>query len=100
MSIELSGQGQPLPPDFPYRGDWMLKPRIFLYIQDEPSVVAPTVPQFTVSLNTYDEDWSFGFDATVLATAFEMTTEALLTANRRGELTLEKVLADTEKPST
>lgn len=46
-------------------------------------------------MNTYDEDWSFGFDATVLATAFEMTTDALLRANRRGELTLENVLADT-----
>ena len=95
MSIELNGQGEPLPPDFPYRGDWILKPRMFLYVPDEPSVVAPTIPQFTVSLNTYDENWSFGFDATSLAAAFGITTETLLRANRRGELTLEDVLVDT-----
>ena len=95
MSIPLNGQGEPLPPDFPYRRDWVLKPRMFLYVPDEPSLVAPTVPQFTVSLNTYSEDWSFGFDATRLAAAFEITPEGLLSANRRRELTLENVLADT-----
>jgi hypothetical protein len=68
---------------------------MFLYVPDEPSLVAPTVPQFTVSLNTYSEDWSFGFDATRLANAFEITLEAFLQANRRGTLTLETVLADT-----
>jgi hypothetical protein len=73
----------------------MLKPRMFLYVPDESSLVAPTVPQFTVSLNTYDEDWSFGFDATRLAGVFEITPKALLRANQRGELTLETVLADT-----
>jgi hypothetical protein len=73
----------------------MLKPRMFLYVPDEPSVVASTVPQFTVSLNTDSDDWSFGFDATRLAAAFETTTEALLRANRLGELTLENVLANT-----
>jgi hypothetical protein len=68
---------------------------MFLYVPDEPSLVAPTVPQFTVSLNDYNEDWSFGFDATRLAAGFEITPEALLRANQRGQLTLENVLADT-----
>ena len=55
----------------------------------------PTVPQFTVSLNTLDDNWSFGFDVSRLATAFCTTADALLEANRRGELTLDNVLADT-----
>ena len=95
MAVKLTGQGGPLPDDFPYKGEWMLKPRMFLYVPDEPTTVAPTVPQFTASLNTYQEDWSFGFDATRLATCFNITTEALREANRRGELTLENVLAST-----
>lgn len=95
MSIELIGQGEPLPADFPYQGEWMLKPRMFLYVPADPTMVAPTVPQFTVSLNTYQDDWSFGFDATRLAAALYVTTEALREANRRGELTLENVLANT-----
>ena len=95
MAVELRGQGEPLPLDFPYKGEWMLKPRMFLYVPDEPTIVSPTVPQFTASLNTYQEDWSFGFHATRLATCFNITTEALREANRRGELTLENVLAST-----
>jgi hypothetical protein len=95
MSVELAGQGEPLPTEFPYQGEWMLKHRMFLYIPDEPTTVAPTVPQFTVSLNTSEENWSFGFDATRMAVAFDVTTEAVREANRRGELTLETVLAST-----
>jgi hypothetical protein len=95
MPIDLDGQGEPLPQDFPYKGDWMLKPRIFLYVPDEPTSVAPSVPQFTVSLNTLQEDWSFGFDVTHIAAAFETTADAILIANRRGDLTLENVLANT-----
>jgi hypothetical protein len=95
MSVELAGQGEPLPADFPYHGEWMLKPRMFLYVSDELTTGAPTVPQFTASVNIGREDWSFGFDATRLASAFDITTEALREANRRGELTLENVLANT-----
>jgi hypothetical protein len=95
MPIELAGQGEPLPADFPYEGEWILRPRMFLYVRDEPSRAAPTVPQFTVSVNTLEEDWSFGFDAGQLAAAFNVTTDALREANRRGELTLENVLANT-----
>lgn len=95
MPVELNEQGEPLPHDFPYKGDWMLKPRIFLYVPDKPTTVAPTVPQITVWLNPLAEDWSLGFDATRIAAAFEATTEAVLIANRRGELTLENVFANT-----
>jgi hypothetical protein len=95
MSVELAGQGETLPADFPYRGEWMLKSRIFLYVPDEPTNVAPTVPQFTVSLSTLEENWSFGFDASRLAAGFNITTESLREANQRGELTLEDVLANT-----
>ena len=45
MPIELAGQGEPLPAEFPYRGEWMLKPRMFLYIPDEPSRPTPFVKQ-------------------------------------------------------
>lgn len=95
MSIELNGQGDELPPDFPYKGAWILNPRMFLYIPDQPFTGNIATPQFTVELNAGEPGWSFGFDASLVAAAFETTTEAVLAANRSGALTLETVLADT-----
>src|SRR5271168_4873453 len=95
MTIELMGQGEPLPPDFPYEGEWILCPRMFLYAPQEPSPADPSIPQFTVSLNIGREDWSFGFDVTRLATAFGTTVEVIREANQHGELTLENVFANT-----
>jgi hypothetical protein len=95
MAVTLTGQGEPLPAEFPYKGEWMLKPRMFLYTLDEATAVAPIVPQFTAELNAYQEDWSFGFDARNLARCFCISSDAVREANRRGELTLENVLANT-----
>jgi hypothetical protein len=95
VPIELMGQGEPLPPDFPYEGEWILCPRMFLYLPQEPSPANPSVPQFTVRWNIGQENWSFGFDVTRLATAFGTTADAIREANRRGGLTLENVFANT-----
>lgn len=95
MAIDLMDQGEPLPSDFPYEGEWILRPRMFLYVPQEPSPADPSIPQFTCALNIGRDDWCFGFDATRMATAFGATVEAIREANRRGELTLEDVLANT-----
>ena len=95
VSIELRGQGNPLPPDFPYQGEWILRSRMFLYMPAKARTVPPSVPQFTVSVNIDQDDWSFGFDASHMASALEVTTEEIREANCSGELTLENVWANT-----
>jgi hypothetical protein len=92
VPIPLKGQGNPLPPNFPYRGEWILEPRMFLYIADQTQSNAP---RFTASLNDNSDDWCFGFDSEQLAAALNITTESLFQANRHRELTLENVEAST-----
>jgi hypothetical protein len=94
MTIPLSGQGRPLPSDFPYRGQWMIEGRMFLYVPDEPRTGDPAAPQFTVHLNQMQGNWSFGFDSTQLATALGISPDELFEANRSLRLTLERVDAD------
>lgn len=96
MAIDLIGQGNPLPRDFPYQGEWLTEPRIFLYRpaqQKQPATL--DVQQFAVELNITSEDWSFGLDATAMASQLGVSVEGLLAANRNRVLKLEKVEADT-----
>ena len=95
VSIPLNGQGNPLPPNFPYRGEWILEPRMFLYVPDQAESTASNAPRFTVSLNDNHDDWCFGFDSEQLAAALNITTDSLFQANRHRKLTLENVEAST-----
>lgn len=95
MSIPLVGQGNPLPGDFPYRGQWLLEPRVFLYTPDDPSQSAADAVQFTAWVQPAQDDWSFGFDAAQLAANLGVTMAELLEANRARSLMLENVYADT-----
>lgn len=95
MSIPLNGQGNPLPPNFPYRGEWILEPRMFLYVPDQAESTTSNAPRFTASLNDNRDDWCFGFDSEQLAAALNITTDSLFQANRHRKLTLENVEAST-----
>jgi hypothetical protein len=95
MTIQLLGQGIPLPPDFPYRGQWLLERRIFLYIPTDEQRGTPGKPAFTAHINPTTDDWAVGFDATELAVGFGASIEDLLEANQSGNLTLDRVEADT-----
>jgi hypothetical protein len=95
VPIPLKGQGNPLPPNFPYRGEWILEPRMFLYVLDQAQSTASSAPRFTASLNDHRDDWCLGFDSEQLAAALNITTDALFQANRHRELTLENVEAST-----
>ena len=95
MSILLNGQGNPLPPNFPYRGEWILEPRMFLYVPDQAESTTSNAPRFTASLNDNRDNWCFGFDSEQLATALNITTDSLFQANRHRKLTLENVEAST-----
>jgi hypothetical protein len=95
VSIPLNGQGNPLPPNFPYRGEWILEPRMFLYVPDQAESTTSNAPRFTASLNDNRDDWCFGFDSEQLAAALNITTDSLFQANRHRKLTLENVEAST-----
>ena len=53
---------------------------MFLYMPAETRTLPVSVPQFTAALNVGQDDWSFGFDASHLAAAFEVTTEEVRNA--------------------
>ena len=46
MSEPMADQGTPLPEGFGYRGEWLLKPRFFLY-RDDPSNPLRATVEFT-----------------------------------------------------
>ena len=96
MAIPLRDQGTPLPPDFPYSGEWLDQPRIFLYLPTPEQRGLPGAPAFTAEVNPTSDNWCFGFDAEQLAMEFGTDVETLLSSNKRRELTLENVEANTE----
>lgn len=95
MALFLFGQGSPLPEDFPYQGEWLLKPRIFLYLPTNEQRGTPGKPTFTVEINAASDEWSVGFDVGEIAAGFGLSAENLLEANRSQHLTLERIEADT-----
>ena len=96
MSLPLHGQGRPLPPDFPYTGEWLLEPRMFLYVSAEEQRGTQGKPQFTAEVHPTGKDWSFGFDATQLGEALGVAVDNLFVANHSGALTLESIEANTK----
>lgn len=92
--IPLSGQGRPLPPDFPYKGEWLLANRIFLYRPDAPT---RSEVQMSVFLNYGRDDWMLGLDATQLADGFGIDADVLFEHNRAHTLYL--IDADDVAPS-
>jgi hypothetical protein len=94
MSIPLRGQGNPLPVGFPYDGQWILEPRMFLVVSEDDTTTDPTA-RFTTHISQTDDDWSFGFDAVQLAAALGIEVHEILQANRERRLNLEMIEADT-----
>jgi hypothetical protein len=88
--IPLAGQGKPLPPGFPQRGEWLLENRMFLCRPDEDRSPGGGRPQFTASGPSPDGGWCVGFDAAELASALDVEVELIFEANRKGALVLAR----------
>jgi hypothetical protein len=83
------GQGEPLPPDFPYQGAWIVENTLFLYQPDGAQIVAGTAPRFTASGPGFGEGKvSVGIDASQLAAAFTISIDDIFAANRDGSLAI------------
>lgn len=78
--IPLAGRGKPLPPEFPYKGQWLLENRMFLYRPTEQRSVGG--PEMTTTLNEGRPNWCFGLNSMQLAFALRVGSEELFEHNR------------------
>jgi len=85
----LVGQGKSLPANFPYEGEWILEPRIFLFRRNDQRSYGS--PEITVTLNERGQNWCFGIDSTQLAQALKIESEAIFEHNRAGTLYIVRV---------
>ncbi|MGD0186133.1 MAG: hypothetical protein ABSC25_12905 [Roseiarcus sp.] len=81
------GQGTPLPPSFPYKGQWVAPPLVFLY-EDDRHLIGGAAQRFNVFVPLASGDLATGFSAEQLAGAFVVTTERILESNADGSLLL------------
>lgn len=87
MSIQLDGQGKQLPSNFPYKGQWILEGRIFLFHPESTTQLGG--PQFTTIFHDTNGKWNLGFDAMQLGWALKMNSDDVFKANTARELILE-----------
>lgn len=83
--ISYYGQGEPLPPDFAYQGQW-LADNVFLYANDAHALRSDA-PRFTARARTSDGEIHLGFSVDQVAHVLGVTPEDVLVANRNGTLT-------------
>ena len=88
--IPLTGQGKPLPEDFPYKGEWLLENRIFLYRPTHQRMLGGRMPEMTPFIQS-GADWCFGINSMQLAWALRVGSERIFEYNRTGTLYLVRV---------
>ena len=86
--IPLVGQGEPLPADCPYTGEWLHKDKLFLY---QPSGEQLQRLELTASFKRADGEWCLGFNAVILASELGAWNEEIFEHNRTRTLILEVV---------
>ena len=86
MAFRLSGQGRPLPKEFPYKGEWLVERRIFLY-RPENGLASGSLEKTPVhQLN--EGEWCFGINSITLSRAFGIGSHQIFAYNRRRTLLL------------
>jgi hypothetical protein len=81
VSFRLVGQGRPLPKDFPYKGEWLVERRIFLYRPDDAPASEETEKHPVHQLN--ETEWCFGINSITLSRVFGIGSHEILAYNRR-----------------
>ena len=82
----LRGQGEPLPPNFGYDGQWILEGRIFLYRPAAQGVLGAL--ETTAIVSGSGTDWSLGINSMHLAWQLRVGSEEIFEHNRLGTLLL------------
>ena len=88
VMIPLIGQGEPLPADCPYTGEWLHKDKLFLY---QPSGEQLQRLELTAGFKRADGEWCLGFNAVILASELGAWNEEIFEHNRTRTLILEVV---------
>jgi hypothetical protein len=83
-----SGQGAPLPADWPYEGQWVVDRIIFMYRPDNSQMLGGINPRFIASVTMDDGSVAVGFDASQIASWFETDVDTILASNSDGSLML------------
>lgn len=83
-SLSLDGQGNPLPEHFPYKGEWLLDPQLFLYRPDANQTAGDR--ELTPVVSAGGQNWSYGINAVQLAFALRVGVDKLFECNRNGTL--------------
>lgn len=86
--LPLNGQGKSLPDDFPYKGEWLLEGRMFLYRPIAQTSLGGGTPEMTPIVNEGSSDWCFGINSMQLAFALQVGSEEIFKHNRAGTLFL------------
>ena len=80
----MSGQGNPLPPDFPYKGQWLIEDLLFIYEPTDAQALGGEAPRFTASASN-----ALGFDASQIADVMGISIQEVFSANTDGSLTVK-----------
>ena len=84
--VPLRNQGEPLPPDFPYQGQWIHKPRMFLYRPTNQQSLGGA--EITAVVNEGSAEYSFGINAAQLGLELHTDIEAIFKHNAANTLYL------------
>ena len=88
--VPLRNQGEALPPDFPYEGQWIHKPRVFLFRPSAQQSLGG--PEMTSVVND-----AFGINSMQLAFELRINSEEIFEHNRAR--TLHLVTAEDVPPT-
>ena len=75
--VLLRGQGKPLPADCPYKGEWLIENKLFLYRADQAMDV-----EFIAGFQRADGEWCLGFNAATLASLLGIGSDEIFELNR------------------
>jgi hypothetical protein len=87
-SIRLRGQGRALPKGFPYKGEWLVERRVFLYSPENKHRPGAEELEITPVHQISESEWCFGINAVVLAWQLSIGSHEIFAHNRRGTLLL------------
>jgi hypothetical protein len=90
MMLRLSGQGKPLPPNCPYKGEWIMEGLLFLYRPTNVTSLGGAGTELTPEFQL-DGRRCIGFNSFTLAFALGLGSEEIFEANRNGTLILDDV---------
>jgi hypothetical protein len=83
--VPLRGQGKPLPDDCPYKGEWLIENKMFLY---RPKTSERSKVEMIPIFESPNGEWCFGFNAETMAAQLGVGSDEIFVHNRNRTLIL------------